>query len=138
MPVATVVADAWALLAWMRGEGEAVRMMRRLLRRAGAGNLRMALTLVTLGEVYYRLIQLLGQREADERMASLRRTAVDILPVRELLVFEAARIKARFRLSYADAFVVAAARMERAPVLTGDPEILALPREVVRVRQLYR
>jgi len=41
-------------------------------------------------------------------------------------------------LSYADAFAVAAGREEKAPVITGDPEILALPATVVRVRRLDR
>ena len=36
------------------------------------------------------------------------------------------------------AFAVATARMERAPVVTGDPEILSLPRDVVRIRRLQR
>lgn len=33
---------------------------------------------------------------------------------------------------------VATGRLEKAPVLTGDPEILALPATVVRVRKLDR
>ncbi|MBI3184359.1 MAG: hypothetical protein HYZ28_19670 [Myxococcales bacterium] len=54
------------------------------------------------------------------------------------MALEAARQKARYAISYADAFVVATARQEKAVVLTGDPEILALPREVVRVIRLER
>jgi ribonuclease VapC len=58
--------------------------------------------------------------------------------VREKLVLEAARLKARFPISYADAFAVATARAEGGPVLTGDPEIVNLPRRVVAVRKLER
>ena len=58
--------------------------------------------------------------------------------VREPLILEAARMKAQHRLSYADAFAVATARLLGAPVLTGDPEILALPRSVAEVRPLSR
>ncbi len=36
----------------------------------------------------------------------------------------AARIKARGGLSYADCFVIATAQRYRAPLLTGDPEII--------------
>jgi hypothetical protein len=60
------------------------------------------------------------------------------VPAREPLVLEAARIKASYRLSYADAFAVATSRAENAYVLTDDPEILALPSAVVRVRRLDR
>jgi predicted nucleic acid-binding protein len=49
------------------------------------------------------------------------------------LILEAARIKADHRLSYADAFAVATAERHRLPLLTGDPELLALEREVTVV-----
>lgn len=41
-------------------------------------------------------------------------------------------------ISFADAFAVATARVESATVLTGDPAILALPRDVVRTVKLER
>jgi len=46
------------------------------------------------------------------------------------LVRAAAFVKARHRLSYADAFCVATAQRMRAPLWTGDPEILALGDEL--------
>lgn len=38
------------------------------------------------------------------------------------MIIEAAHIKAKYPISYADAFVVAAAQRENAIILTGDPE----------------
>jgi ribonuclease VapC len=38
------------------------------------------------------------------------------------LIKEAAKIKSRYPLSYADAFAVATALRENASVITGDPE----------------
>jgi hypothetical protein len=61
-----------------------------------------------------------------------------VVSVRESLVLEAARVKAVHPVSCADAFAVATARLEHAPIVTGDPEIVALPRSVVRVRRLTR
>jgi predicted nucleic acid-binding protein len=63
---------------------------------------------------------------------------LELVPVREPYILEAARLKARHSMSYADAFAVATARLARAPLLTGDPEILALPATVVKVRRLDR
>ncbi len=37
----------------------------------------------------------------------------------------ATELQAAYPISYADAFAVATARAERAPLVTGDPEILA-------------
>jgi predicted nucleic acid-binding protein len=138
MSVGVAVVDAWALLAFLRGEGQAGRSMRRYLRRARSGNLQLLLNLINMGEVYYRIAQLRGQDEALEALALIRALPLDIFPVRERLVLEAARLKLEYPLSYADAFAVATARLANGPVITGDPEILGLPRGVVAVRQLGR
>jgi ribonuclease VapC len=135
---AVAIVDSWAALALLRGEEPATTVMRRYLRRAHARNLRLVMSLVNLGEVNYRLIQLLEEERADEGLRRLRQLPIEVLPVRESLVMEAARLKARHRLSYADAFAVAAARLEKGSVLTGDPEIRALPPGVVRVITLQR
>ena len=110
--------------------------MRRYLRRAQAGNLRLLLNVVNLGEVFYRLSQLIGATQAEERLAEIKALPIEIVPAREGLVMEAARIKAGHRLAYADAFAVANGRVENAPIITGDPEILALPAAVIRTRKL--
>jgi len=132
MSARAAVADSWAVLGATRGEGEAAGTMRRLLQRARAGNLRLLLNLVNLGEIYYRLIQITGQSAADEHLARLRAAPFEMVPVREPLVLEAGRVKAAHPVSYADALAVATARLEHAPVVTGDPEIIALPRSFVR------
>jgi hypothetical protein len=61
-----------------------------------------------------------------------------MVPVREPVAREAGRPKAKYRIAFADAFAVATTRLERATLLTGDPEILALPRDVVRTVRLER
>ena len=138
MSAGVAVADAWAILALLRGEGQAALAMKRCLRRARTGNRNLLLNLVNLGEVYYRFAQIRNTDEADEAVAMLKQMPIDFYPIRERLVLEAARVKADYPLSYADAFAVATGRLESAPVLTGDPEILDLPRDVVAVRRLDR
>jgi predicted nucleic acid-binding protein len=132
------VVDSWAVLAFLRAEEPGATAMRRYFRRAQSGNLRLLLNVVNLGEVFYRLIQLTDEVQADEHLAQVKTLPIDIVPVRESLALEAARIKAAHPISYADAFAVATGRVEKAPVITGDPEILALPATIVRVRRLDR
>jgi len=132
------VLDSWAILAFLRAEEPGAAAMRRYLRRAQSGNLRLLLNVVNLGEIFYRLLQLTNEAQAEERLGQVKALPIDIIPVREILALEAARVKARHPLSYADAFAVATGRLEKAPVLTGDPEILSLPATVVRVRRLDR
>jgi predicted nucleic acid-binding protein len=138
MPASSVVVDAWAALALLRGERPAYLVVRRFLRRAFAGNVRLLMSLINLGEVYYRMHRIVGEMQAAEGLRRLRALPIEIVPTRESLVMEAARLKASHPISYADAFAVATARVARASVLTGDPEILALPRGVVRVVRLDR
>lgn len=52
------------------------------------------------------------------------------------LVLGAAEIKAGGRISYADCFAVATAERHQAPLLTGDPEILALDRPALELVDL--
>ena len=94
--------------------------------------------MVNLGEVFYRLIQLTDPVQPEERLGQVKALPIDIVPARESLVLEADRLRARHPLSYADAFAGATGRVENAPLITGDPEILALPTTVVRVRRLDR
>jgi predicted nucleic acid-binding protein len=137
-PGGVAVVDSWGILALLRAEEPGATAMRRYLRRARTGNLRLLLNVVNLGEVFYRLLQLTDEPQAEQRLAQIKALPIEIVPAREVLVMEAARVKAAHRLSYADAFAVATGRAENAPVITGDPEILALPTSVIHVRKLDR
>jgi predicted nucleic acid-binding protein len=133
-----VVLDAWAVLALLRGERPALDVMTRYVNQAEAGRAKLGMNIVNLGEVLYRLIQLEGMVEAKKHVSRFRAGPVDILPAREDVVVEAAELKAEYAISYADAFAVATARRQKAMLLTGDPEILALPHAIVRTHALTR
>jgi predicted nucleic acid-binding protein len=78
---------------------------------------------VNLGEVFYVVHRAAGAEAARDTLKGLRgRLALD-LPT-EARVLQAATIKARHRMAYADAFAVATARAHHAVLLTGDPEII--------------
>ena len=133
-----VVLDAWAVLALLRGERPAADVVRRYVRRTADGRFEVLLNVVNLGEVLYRLIHIEGRAQATDRFTRFRRGPITIVPARESLVLEAAELKGRYSLSYADAFAVATARQAKLPIVTGDPEILELPGSVVRVRRIVR
>lgn len=133
-----VVLDSWAVIALLRGERPAVQVVGHYLNQAAGKSSRLVVNVINLGEVLYRLIQVEGEAQADRHLARFRAGPVQVAQVREPLVIEAARLKAKHRISYADAFAVATARAEHATLVTGDPEILALPAAVVRTRALAR
>jgi len=51
------------------------------------------------------------------------------------LILDAAHLKAKYPISYADAFVVALASREGAVILTGNPEFETV-RDIVRIEWL--
>jgi predicted nucleic acid-binding protein len=84
------------------------------------------LSLINLGEVLY-----ITEREHSRFMALRTLAAIDqlplhILPVSRTTVLAAAHIKARYAISYSDAFAVVTAQEHQCPLVTGDPEFRAL------------
>ncbi|MGH9103934.1 MAG: type II toxin-antitoxin system VapC family toxin, partial [Acidimicrobiales bacterium] len=78
---------------------------------------------INLGEVSYIVERKAGAKDASQVVRDLhRRLTLDLLS--EARVLQAARIKARYPVAYADAFAVATAIAHHATLLTGDPEIL--------------
>jgi predicted nucleic acid-binding protein len=92
---------------------------------SGAG----AMCSVNLGEILSAEVRRLGRERALAGIEVLRRR-LEVVEPDWPLVRAAALVKAGHRLSYADAFCVATAQRLRAPLWTGDPEILALADEL--------
>lgn len=78
------------------------------------------MTVVNLGEVYYRADQ--QKRDARRALEWLDKFSVQIVDADWPLALDAARIKAKHRMSYADCFAAALAQRLGAAVVTGDPE----------------
>lgn len=125
----TSALDAWAAVAFLQGEPAAPRVRRAL--DAGA-----VISEVNLGEVLYTMARRRGDQAATEVVRDLRGTLEAESPDWDL-TRRAAMVKAHRRLSYADAFAVVTAQRHEAPLLTGDPEIIALSDlvEVVDLRK---
>lgn len=111
--------DAWAVLEWLHGGEPARTRVLALLEQE-----RPVMSWINLGEVAYTLERRAGAKRAAEVVARLRGRLTLDLPTPDR-VLEAAAVKARQTLSYADAFAVATARAHDAVLVTGDPEILA-------------
>jgi len=114
----TSILDAWAAVAFRQGEPAAPRVRSALV--AGA-----AISDINLGEALYILARRQGGEAAISAVRELRGTLASEAPDWDL-TRNAAMIKATGKLSYADAFAVATAQRHSAPLLTGDPEIIAL------------
>ena len=120
-----LVIDSWALMEWIL-DGPFADRVEEILSQAKAGWRELVMSWVNAGEVVYMLSRKRSPRAAEDFLAKLPSLPIRlILPTAESVV-AAARIKARSKLSYADAFAVELAVERHAAVVTGDPEIAAL------------
>ena len=120
------VLDAWALLAWLQNERPAAEAVQKLLDEADAGRLELSISMINVGEVYYQLAKRRGEPAGHAFLNDLKRMPIQTVAVPKRLIIEAAQIKGRYALSYADAFAVATAIRAQAPIVSGDPELKAL------------
>jgi len=115
------VLDSFALLAYLEGE-VAAGDVENVLDRARRQQADIWMSVVNLGEVLY-----ITEREQSLQAAQIVLAAVDQLPVilveaDRSLTLDAAHVKARHSVAYADAFAVSLAMKHNAAIVTGDPE----------------
>jgi predicted nucleic acid-binding protein len=132
-----IVADAWALIAFLQQEEPAAARVKSVVESAERGQCELFVSVINLGEVYYIVGRSKGIPEADSVIEDLEQLSLKVIPADRSAVLRAASLKAVHRLSYADAFAMAAALALDATVMTGDPELIALA-EHVRVEALQR
>ncbi|MCE5249830.1 type II toxin-antitoxin system VapC family toxin [bacterium] len=88
------------------------------------------MTSVNFGEVYHIILRECGKEKAQEIENIIGTLPVDIIDVDIQLAREAARFKARHRISYADCFAAALAKICHGVVVTGDKEFKELENEI--------
>jgi ribonuclease VapC len=115
------VLDSFALLAYFSDEPGREQVM-AILHAAEAQQAEVYLSTVNYGEVVY-----ITERTRDVQYARVVIAALDQLPITLVdvdrqMALEAAHLKARFSMSYADTFAVALAQSVEGILVTGDPE----------------
>ena len=128
------VLDSFAILAYLTDEPSAERI-EKLINDAKQEKCHLFLSIINLGEILYTTERRGGITKAQDILVLIRQLPIEILPADEQSVFSAAHIKANHALSYADAFVAAAAQKEGAVILTGDQEFQTI-KELVPIEWL--
>ena len=132
------VLDSFAILAYLEGEPGMARV-RTLLAEAAKGTLTLHLSVINLGEVLYIVEREQGLVAAQRVLAALDQLPIQVQPAERSVVLAAARLKARYPISYADAFAVVAAQEHRAVLVTGDPEFKSVETDgLLKVEWLSR
>jgi predicted nucleic acid-binding protein len=121
--VKTRVLDSWAILEWISGRQPASDLVGALLSEAVEGRVKLLMSAINVGEVYYFL-----RKHHSEALANFWRESSQTLPATIEVptaedIWNAALLKAEFPIAYADAFAAALAQKYNYPLLTGDPEL---------------
>jgi ribonuclease VapC len=123
------VLDSFALIAYFRDEPGA-EAMENLLVTAGKKDSPLHITDVNYAEVKYSIVRKDGAAAWEEAAKVLEGLPIDFHSTSRALADIAADLKARFKISLADAFAAALAKGKNAELVTGDPEFKPLEKEI--------
>jgi uncharacterized protein len=123
------VFDSYALIGFLENESFSDRIQ-DVLTRAKNRDALLYIHAIHIGEVYCITL-----REQGKSLADLAYARIKALPIKtidridEELLLTAAGLKAKYPISYADAFAAALAMINNCPLLTGDPEFTSLEKQ---------
>jgi ribonuclease VapC len=127
--VAVKILDSWALMALFNDE-PAADEVEALLEKAAAGTHRLLMCVVNWGEIYYSVMRGASPELAGQKEKEIAAMPIELVDAGLDLVRQAAVFKAGHKISYADAFAGALAKIRKAELVTGDREFKTLEGEV--------
>ncbi|MFA6072304.1 MAG: type II toxin-antitoxin system VapC family toxin [Janthinobacterium sp.] len=123
------VLDAHGLLVFLEKEAGFDKVEQSFVAAVEKDNY-LLMASVNFGEVYYIVLRECGQEKAHEIEKIIRTLPIEIVDVDIQLAREAGRLKANHKISYADCFAAALAKLHKGEVLTGDKEFKTLENEI--------
>ena len=129
--MATKVLDSHALMALFNDESGAEEI-EKLLVKAESGSPKLLMSVINWGEIYYSVMRAVSPEMAGEKAREIAGMQIELVPVdADLhLVRQAAIFKATKKMSYADCFAAALAKLRNAELITGDPEFKAVEDQI--------
>ena len=127
--MATKVLDAYALMALFEDEPGA-DLVRGLLLKAEESDLKLIMSVVNLGEVWYSIARSSSPETADQTINEINGMAIELVEADWSLTHQAAIYKAKGNIAFGDCFAAALAKNRKAELITGDKEFKALEGEI--------
>ena len=128
----TIVLDSQPVVAYFE-KGEGWESVGELLQSAAEEKIKLSMSVINLGEVYYITLREYSEEHAERVIHALKNMPIEIVDVDMELTLQAARLKARGAISYADCFAAALAVRKKGELATGDREFKAVA-DVAQIR----
>ena len=123
------VLDAFALTAYFEKE-PGYEKVQELLTAAASDNRKLFLSTVNWGEVHYVTHRTYGIEQVNKIANVIGTFPIEIVDVDLEITKQAALFKVAHRLSYADCFAAALAKVKKSTLVTGDKEFKPLEGEI--------
>ena len=88
------------------------------------------MSVINWGEIYYDTMREQGVETAEDVIGQFNKYSIGLIDVDRQLTHDAAGLKGKYKIAYADCFAAALAMRLDAFVVTGDPEFKKLDHEV--------
>ncbi len=127
--MATKVIDSWVLMALFNDE-PAAEQAEKLLEHATAERHKLLMSVVNWGEVYYSVLRGASPEMAEQKLKEMDAMPIEIVSADLHQTKQAAIYKATKKMSYADCFGAALAKIKNAEFVTGDLEFKEVEKEI--------
>ena len=127
--MATKILDSWALMALFNNE-PAADAVEKILEQATTERHKLLMSVVNWGEIYYSVLRGASAAMADQKVREIAGMPIELIHADQHQAHQAAIFKATKKMSYADCFGAALAKIRNAEFVTGDPEFKEVEREI--------
>ncbi len=124
-----LVLDASALMTFFENRPGAAKV-EALLQQAVAGKLRLFVSVVNWGEVYYSTWRAHGPGVARKIIEDIAQLPIEVVPADLALTHAAAELRANHKLPYTDAFAAALAAHRHASLATSDKDFATVEKNL--------
>ncbi len=123
------VLDSYAMIAYFEDEPGAERVA-QILKQLTQGKAKGFMSVVNWGEVYYNTMREEGFVEAEKIILQLGKFPIQLVEVNRDSAYEAAKLKGKYHIPYADCFAAALSAKLNATLVTGDSEFKKLKEQI--------
>jgi predicted nucleic acid-binding protein len=115
------VLDANAVIRYFGvGDAQGGDKVRGLFEQAERKQARLSMSVINMGEVLYVLLKHVGEERSLHYIQALRH-AVTMVEADAMRTIDAARLKHKYKLGYADSFAASLALASRGTLVSADP-----------------
>lgn len=124
-----IVLDSWAIIAYLEDEAAAEKVA-DIMADAHEEDIPLLMTVVNAGEVWYIVARQTSAAAADASIKQLRDLGIEFVDADWNLAHGAGYFKSKNKMSFADCFAAALAKLRKAHLVTGDPEFKQVEQEI--------